>query len=71
MAGTLRIEVTDTRGEQLPEPQEPSADAESGRGLLPVEAFAGHWGVTEGRCPRKTVRAELSLARPEHHRPHA
>ncbi|MFJ8545353.1 ATP-binding protein [Streptomyces sp. NPDC093586] len=59
VGGTLRIEVTDTRGEQLPEPRTPAPDAESGRGLLLVEALAHRWGVTEGRFPRKTVWAEL------------
>ncbi|MFI1755765.1 ATP-binding protein [Streptomyces sp. NPDC020571] len=61
---TLRIEVTDTRGEQLPHPQQSSPDAESGRGLLLVEALASRWGVTEGRFPRKTVWAELCCTPP-------
>ncbi|MFE5395297.1 ATP-binding protein [Streptomyces sp. NPDC056568] len=56
---TLRIEVTDTRCERLPHPGTPTAHAESGRGLLLVEALADRWGVTEGRFPRKTVWAEL------------
>ncbi|MFI2374971.1 ATP-binding protein [Streptomyces sp. NPDC018964] len=62
---TLRIEVTDTRGEHLPELQPPSSDIESGRGLLLVEALADRWGVTEDRFPRKTVWAELRLVPPE------
>ncbi|MCP9992070.1 ATP-binding protein [Streptomyces albogriseolus] len=62
---TLRIEVTDTRGERLPDPQPPSPDAESGRGLLLVEALADRWGVSEDRFPRKTVWAELRLVPPE------
>lgn len=62
---TLRIEVTDTRPERLPAPQLPSPDAESGRGLLLVEALAHRWGVTEDQFPRKTVWAELSLTPPE------
>ncbi|MBQ0828721.1 ATP-binding protein [Streptomyces tagetis] len=61
---TLRIEVTDTRGEELPEPRIPAPDAESGRGLLLVEALADRWGVTEDRFPRKTVWAELCVAPP-------
>ncbi|MEU7471897.1 ATP-binding protein [Streptomyces sp. NPDC044984] len=61
VADTLRIEVTDTRGERLPRPQPASPDAESGRGLLLVEALADRWGVTGGRFPRKTVWAELRL----------
>ncbi|MDU0302454.1 MULTISPECIES: ATP-binding protein [unclassified Streptomyces] len=62
---TLRIEVTDTRGDRMPAPQAPDATAESGRGLLLVEALADRWGVSEGRFPRKTVWAELSLTAPE------
>ncbi|MFI9218451.1 ATP-binding protein [Streptomyces werraensis] len=62
---TLRIEVTDTRGDQLPRHQPPATDAESGRGLLLVEALADRWGVSEDRFPRKTVWAELSLTAPE------
>ncbi|MDG9722473.1 MULTISPECIES: ATP-binding protein [unclassified Streptomyces] len=61
---TLRIEVTDTRGQELPRPQAPAPDAESGRGLLLVETLADRWGVTEGRIPRKTVWAELSFTAP-------
>ncbi|MFI1681109.1 ATP-binding protein [Streptomyces sp. NPDC020607] len=64
-AETLRIEVTDTHPNHLPAPQLPSPDAESGRGLLLVEALAHRWGVTEDRFPRKTVWAELSLTAPE------
>ncbi|MDQ0788983.1 hypothetical protein QFZ64_004480 [Streptomyces sp. B3I8] len=65
-AGALRIEVTDARGERLPEPQAPAPDAESGRGLLLVEAPADRWGVTEERFPRRTVWAEVSVQVPEH-----
>ncbi|CAL9502712.1 ATP-binding protein [Streptomyces sp. enrichment culture] len=65
VGATLRIEVTDTRGDRLPQPQLPSPDAESGRGLLLVEALADRWGVSEGRFPRKTVWAELRLTVPE------
>ncbi|MFD3825466.1 ATP-binding protein [Streptomyces sp. QTS137] len=66
VGSTLRIEVTDTRADRLPARQEPAAGDESGRGLLLVEALADRWGVVEGRFPRKTVWAELSLAPPEH-----
>ncbi|MFG3100248.1 ATP-binding protein [Streptomyces sp. NPDC048182] len=62
---TLRIEVTDTRGDRLPAPQSPSYEADSGRGLLIVAALADRWGVADGRFPRKTVWAELSCAPPE------
>ncbi|WP_326839424.1 ATP-binding protein [Streptomyces olivaceus] len=61
----LRIEVTDTRGQELPKPQTPALDAESGRGLLLIDALSDRWGVTEGRFPRKTVWAELHVASPQ------
>ncbi|WNF27541.1 ATP-binding protein [Streptomyces sp. C11-1] len=66
-AKTLRIEVTDTRGDRLPPGpgavKAPEGDAENGRGLLIVEALADHWGVTPGPVPRKTVWAEIGLVR--------
>lgn len=62
---TLRIEVTDTRGDRLPVLQAPDALAESGRGLLLVDALADRWDVAEGRFPRKTVWAEVCLPAPE------
>ncbi|MBL3665699.1 ATP-binding protein [Streptomyces sp. M2CJ-2] len=65
VGGTLRIEVADTRGDRMPALQAPDGGAESGRGLLLVEALADRWGVVEGRFPRKTVWAELSLTPPE------
>ncbi|WP_371577718.1 ATP-binding protein [Streptomyces sp. NBC_01314] len=61
IGATLRIEVTDTRGERLPRAQHASPDAESGRGLLLVEALADRWGTPPGRPPRKTVWAEVTL----------
>ncbi|MFE7550014.1 ATP-binding protein [Streptomyces gardneri] len=60
----LRIEVTDTRGEDLPGLQPPCPKGDSGRGLLLVEALADRWGVGLGPVPRKTVWAELDLPRP-------
>ncbi|MEU3425906.1 ATP-binding protein [Streptomyces gardneri] len=59
----LRIEVTDTRGEDLPQLQPPFPESDSGRGLLLVEALADRWGVGLGPVPRKTVWAELDLPR--------
>lgn len=66
--GTLRIEVTDTRGECRPpgpgEVVKPPPGSGSGHGLVLVEALADRWAVLErvppGR-PGKTVRAELDL----------
>lgn len=56
----VRLEVSDTRSERLPEarpPQDP-ADDESGRGLLLVGALAERWGV-EPRSPGKCVWADV------------
>jgi anti-sigma regulatory factor (Ser/Thr protein kinase) len=61
---TLRIEVTDTRGDRLPHPQCPSAEVETGRGLVLVESLADRWGVAHGPSPRKTVWAELNFPHP-------
>ncbi|MFD5770472.1 ATP-binding protein [Streptomyces sp. NPDC127049] len=52
LPGVLRIEVSDTRGADLPE-------AHAGRGLLLVEELADRWGIAPGPVPRKTVWAEL------------
>jgi anti-sigma regulatory factor (Ser/Thr protein kinase) len=61
--GVLRIEVTDTRGDRLPVSPRATVDphAESGYGLLLVEALAARWGVRCGPVPVKTVWAELDL----------
>ncbi|MDQ1017275.1 anti-sigma regulatory factor (Ser/Thr protein kinase) [Streptomyces afghaniensis] len=64
---TLRIEVTDARGEQLPTRARGTAGAESteaGHGLVLVEALADRWGVRTGPVPCKTVWAELDLGTP-------
>ncbi|WP_432157186.1 MULTISPECIES: ATP-binding protein [unclassified Streptomyces] len=58
---TLRIEVTDTRGDRLPQRHPADPAAGSGRGLTLVAALADRWGVTHGLPPRKTVWAELML----------
>lgn len=57
----LRVEVTDTRGGALPSSGRvpPRDDADSGRGLLLVEALSEAWGVDVGPPPRKSVWAEL------------
>ncbi|MGW0882235.1 ATP-binding protein [Streptomyces sp. NPDC002671] len=60
----LRIEVTDTHGDRLPRIQHPSAESDSGRGLVLVEALADRWGVSPGRTPRKTVWAEITVPAP-------
>lgn len=59
--GTLRIEVTDARGDRIPHIPDPvTADAESGRGLRIVAAYAERWGVDQGPAGCKTVWAELA-----------
>lgn len=60
--GVLRVEVTDTRTERLPSPTAPTPGAESGRGLILVEALADDWGVTQRLgAPGKTVWAQFAL----------
>ncbi|MFH9816590.1 ATP-binding protein [Streptomyces sp. NPDC017230] len=62
-ATTLRIELTGTRGDRLPNSPRTTVDghAESGYGLLLVEELADRWGVRCGPVPSKTVWAELDL----------
>lgn len=61
VGGTLRIEVADTRGDRVPRIQDPVGEAESGRGLVLVDALADRWGAVTGPPPRKTVWAEIDL----------
>ncbi|MFC7910194.1 ATP-binding protein [Streptomyces nigra] len=58
---TLRIEVTDTCGDELPHHEAPDPTAESGRGLTLVTALADRWGVARSLPPRKTVWAEVTV----------
>ncbi|MEU3104132.1 ATP-binding protein [Streptomyces griseoflavus] len=65
---TVRIEVTDTRGERLPprpgapRPEVPAVD-ESGRGLLLIAALATRWDWhPRPDGPGKTVWAEYEIA---------
>jgi len=65
---TLRIEVSDTRGElRPPAPGAPRPAlgplAETGRGLLLVETLADRWEVLDRVPVGKTVVAELNLRR--------
>ncbi|MET8179435.1 ATP-binding protein [Streptomyces sp. NPDC005336] len=56
---TIRIEVSDAREDRLPAiPATPSADEESGRGLLLVDLLATRWGTTPRIPVGKTVWAE-------------
>ncbi|MFJ7784506.1 ATP-binding protein [Streptomyces albidoflavus] len=63
---TLRVEVSDTRGERRPpgpgtSRPVPRSLAEDGRGLLLVEALADRWDVLDRVPVGKTVVAELDL----------
>ncbi|QOV39215.1 ATP-binding protein [Streptomyces ferrugineus] len=58
---TVRVEVADARGERLPRVSTPAADADTGRGLLLVDALATRWGVDTEPGPSKTVWAEIDL----------
>ncbi|MFF3715542.1 ATP-binding protein [Streptomyces prasinus] len=65
--GTVRVEVSDTRGERLPVPPPPPPadgddEGEGGRGLLLVAALADRWGCCPRRSggPGKTVWAECA-----------
>ncbi|MFJ7587442.1 ATP-binding protein [Streptomyces sp. NPDC097617] len=57
----LRLEVTDARGERLPDIQSPEV-RESGYGMRLIEALAADWGVTD-RVVGKTVWVELAAER--------
>ncbi|WP_030841062.1 ATP-binding protein [Streptomyces hygroscopicus] len=64
LAGTIRIEVSDTRAEGRPTPTATAAapDAETGRGLYLVSRLAERWAVgpRPGGGPGKTVWAEIA-----------
>ncbi|WP_455360849.1 ATP-binding protein [Streptomyces sp. SYSU K21746] len=55
---TLRIVVTDPKGERKPAPRTPAEGDQFGRGLLLVRALAANWGVQE-LTVGKAVWAEL------------
>ncbi|MEW2808107.1 ATP-binding protein [Streptomyces massasporeus] len=64
VGGTLRIEVSNTRGDRLPQLEHPLPHAESGRGFVLVDALADRWGTALGPYPRKTVWAECHVGPP-------
>ncbi|MBZ9641955.1 ATP-binding protein, partial [Streptomyces sp. PSKA30] len=59
---SLRVAVTDPRGERLPHPPSSTLDDQFGRGLLIVRTLATRWAM-EKLIVGKTVWAELDLAR--------
>ena len=62
--GTLRIEVTDARGDRVPRIEDPAdEEAETGRGLRIVAAYAHRWGIDEAPAHAKTVWAEITPGR--------
>ncbi|MFG2496909.1 ATP-binding protein [Streptomyces sp. NPDC048441] len=63
-ATTLRIEVSDPRGERLPSPRPADGEEQFGRGLLLVGALADDWGVEPRGGVGKTVWAVLKGGRP-------
>ncbi|MFE7815189.1 ATP-binding protein [Streptomyces sp. NPDC057433] len=61
---TLRVEVSDPRGERLPHPRPTGSTADQfGRGLLLVDALSTRWGW-EPRTVGKTVYAEWDVPVP-------
>ncbi|MEW1721461.1 ATP-binding protein [Streptomyces sp. NPDC093109] len=58
--GTLRVEVSDPRGERLPHARVAADDECFGRGLRIVAEVADRWG-TEPRTVGKTVFAEFDV----------
>ncbi|MER5727799.1 ATP-binding protein [Streptomyces sp. NPDC002138] len=68
-SGSIRIEVADAGRGGTPRVAGPADDAESGRGLLLVEAFSSSWGVTDqgsGKivwAVRDLTTAEAEIAR--------
>ncbi|GAB2746632.1 hypothetical protein GCM10010442_77650 [Kitasatospora kifunensis] len=62
LATVLRIEVSDARGERLPQlPEASTRGAESGRGLILVDALADRWGSVPRPPSGKTLWCEMDL----------
>lgn len=61
--GHIRIEVSDARGERLPEGRDTGSVEDGGRGLLLVDALATEWGTApRPGAPGKTVWAVVPAA---------
>ncbi|WP_425586438.1 ATP-binding protein [Streptomyces ziwulingensis] len=60
-AEVVRVEILDARGECLPllPGAVPDAEADTGRGLLLVDALTTRWGVDTEPGPGKSVWAEI------------
>ncbi|MGW9396569.1 ATP-binding protein [Streptomyces sp. NPDC055642] len=59
--GHVRVEVSDARGERLPEARNAGSEEDGGRGLLLVAALAKEWGtVPRPGAPGKTVWAVVA-----------
>ncbi|GHF31235.1 hypothetical protein GCM10018790_06140 [Kitasatospora xanthocidica] len=59
---TLRIEISDPRGDRLPVlPTVHLPNAQSGRGLTLIDALCDRWGTIPRHPNAKTVWAELDL----------
>jgi anti-sigma regulatory factor (Ser/Thr protein kinase) len=59
---TLRVEVSDPRGERQPVPREAACEDQFGRGLTLVGMLADDWGVHPRLGVGKTVWAQWGLA---------
>jgi anti-sigma regulatory factor (Ser/Thr protein kinase) len=53
--GSVRVDVIDARGEDVPRLQDPDPHDIGGRGLKMVDQVATNWGVLEGPEDRRTV----------------
>lgn len=54
--GHVRVEVSDARGERLPEARDAGSEEDGGRGLLLIAALAKEWGTApRPGAPGKTV----------------
>ncbi|SNX58206.1 anti-sigma regulatory factor (Ser/Thr protein kinase) [Streptomyces sp. TLI_55] len=62
VAGSVRVEVTDTRADAVIDVRKPRPLEEAGRGLVLVDALADRWEVVDRQPPPgKTVRAEVDV----------
>ncbi|WP_030254696.1 MULTISPECIES: ATP-binding protein [Streptomyces] len=63
---TLRIEVSDPRGDRLPLlPTVHVPNAQTGRGLTLIDALSDRWGTIPRHPNSKTVWAEIDLTTPD------